>query len=83
MVADDFGDLRICETRVLSDYGLLMVLAVKDESCRRKSVSNEPKIAVIKASKLRILGKLRNSSQGAIKNMVLVPFLGRGTFGSG
>ena len=44
MVADDFGDFRICETRVLSDYGLLMVLAVKDESCR-KCVSNETMIA--------------------------------------
>ena len=49
MVADDFGDFRVCETRVLSDYGLLMVLAVKDEGCRKR-VSNESKIAVMKAS---------------------------------
>lgn len=34
MVADNLRDLRICETRILSDYGLLAVLAVKDESCR-------------------------------------------------
>ena len=34
MIADNFRDLRICETRILSDYGLLVVLAVKDESCR-------------------------------------------------
>ena len=49
MVSDDFGDFRICETRVLSDYGLLMVLAVKDEGCRKR-VSDESKIAVMKAS---------------------------------
>ena len=34
MVADDFRDFRIRETRILSDYGLLVVLAVKDKSCR-------------------------------------------------
>ena len=34
MIADDFRDLRICETRILSDYGLLVVLAVKNKSCR-------------------------------------------------
>lgn len=34
MIADNFRDLRICETRILSDYGLLVVLAVKDKSCR-------------------------------------------------
>lgn len=34
MVADDLGDLGVCETWVLSDYGLLVVLAVEDKSCR-------------------------------------------------
>ena len=34
MIANDFRDLRICETRILSDYGLLVVLAVKNKSCR-------------------------------------------------
>ena len=32
-VANDFRNLRICETWMLSDYGLLVVLAVEDESC--------------------------------------------------
>ena len=34
MIADDFRDLGICETRILSDYGLLVVLPVKNKSCR-------------------------------------------------
>ena len=38
MVADDFGDLRIREAWVLSDHGLLVVLAVKDESCRMRQM---------------------------------------------
>ena len=38
MVADDFGDLWIREARVLSDHGLLVVLAVKDESCRMRQI---------------------------------------------
>ena len=45
MVADNFGDIRICETRILGDYGLLMVLAVKDKSCR-KNVRNQARIQV-------------------------------------
>ena len=43
MVTDDFGDFRVCETRVLSDYGLLMVLAVKDKSCRKKKCQQRVK----------------------------------------
>ena len=34
MVADDLGYLGVCETWILSDYGLLVVLAVENESCK-------------------------------------------------
>jgi len=39
MITDDLGDLRIGKTRILSDNGSLVVLAVEDESWKRKDQS--------------------------------------------
>ena len=77
MIANDFGNFWICETRILSDYALLVVLAVKDESCG-EIVRNE-----VKVRRVAIFGRAEDISQEACRKGVQVPFLGRGIFGSG
>ena len=84
MIADDFRDLRICETWVLSDYGLLVVLAVKNKSCI-VVCQKIRKTGLVTAGRttIRRLEMMEIKQEAACRKKMHVPFLGRGTFGSG
>ena len=84
MITDDFRDLWVCKTWILSDYGLLVVLAVKNKSCR-VVCQKIGKINLVTAGITTIgrLGMMEIKQEAACRKKMHVPFLGRGTFGSG